>query len=594
MNITLRSFALTSAIILFGILAIVFLVSYVFADSQLPDSAPVTEASISVAGNTQLNCHYGVTLSHTPEDPPWLAWESTFGFGWHLDFSANDGVTGGLTGEGEFVRLIRIKPALWQGNYLPEYTTRPGLGNIQNLVTNNPGSLWLIGNEVDRFWVQDDMFPDVYARAYHEMYNFIKDIDPTAQISPSALVGFSPGRQQYLDFVWDAYVARYGESMPVDVWNMHIYILAEKHPWEVPINAWVAMGTDQSLAISTGTGTGNSCMDPYDDVWCLAEHQDMVIYEQMLRDMRQWMADRGERNKPLIITEFGNLLRYTDNGDGTCDPRDELGLCWDHDRVSQFVYDSTDLMMTATDPTTGFPADENRLAQQWLWFSIWHGTQAEPDIAQAGNMLVDNFDDYTPGALEALSPMGHAMRNQALAEPILPNLLIRELQAEVESIGQTVATVRLDATVYNNGSTYVDQEFDVTLYADAALTIPIGTVNVPANFAGCTRQAFDVSMTWQVAVPGVYQVYAQVDSGEVIIESTETDNIAITGFQLDSDGNTPTPTISPTPSSTPTPSTHTPTPGPSETPTPTPTPTATPFIPPDENSIQFFPIIGNE
>ncbi len=61
----------------------------------------------------------------------------------------------------------------------PSYTIEPtltmdedGLGPI---ILANPGGIWLVGNEPDvANSVQDHMLPDTYARAYHDVYHFIK------------------------------------------------------------------------------------------------------------------------------------------------------------------------------------------------------------------------------------------------------------------------------------------------------------------------------------------------------------------------------------------------------------------------------------
>ena len=40
-----------------------------------------------------------------------------------------------------------------------------------------------------------------------------------------AVCQWPPRRLQYLDLVWDNYLSTYGTEIPVDVWNVHIYIL---------------------------------------------------------------------------------------------------------------------------------------------------------------------------------------------------------------------------------------------------------------------------------------------------------------------------------------------------------------------------------
>ena len=69
------------------------------------------------------------------------------------------------------------------------------------------------------------------------------------------------------------------------------------------------------------------------------------------------MADNGQRNKPLIDTEHGIL--------GT----EELGF--DYPRVRTFMLDSFNRFVTdLVDPNLGYPADGNRMLQEWFWFAV--------------------------------------------------------------------------------------------------------------------------------------------------------------------------------------------------------------------------------
>ncbi|MEA3337833.1 MAG: hypothetical protein U9R25_18225 [Chloroflexota bacterium] len=89
----------------------------------------------------------------------------------------------------------------------------------------------------------------------------------------------------------------------------------------------------------------------------LENHDNIAMIEQQIRDFRQWMADHGQRDKPLIHTEYGILMP------------EEFGF--DYPRVSQFMLNSFDLLAgDFTDPDTGYPADGNRLLQEWFWFSL--------------------------------------------------------------------------------------------------------------------------------------------------------------------------------------------------------------------------------
>ena len=88
------------------------------------------------------------------------------------------------------------------------------------------------------------------------------------------------------------------------------------------------------------------------------------------------MADRGYRDSPLVITEYGILM-----------PR-ELGF--GPDRVQQFMLGTFDFLLKARDPNTGLSSDEDRLVQQWAWFSL-----ADP-IYPNGNLTDPISNRLTP------------------------------------------------------------------------------------------------------------------------------------------------------------------------------------------------------
>jgi hypothetical protein len=87
--------------------------------------------------------------------------------------------------------------------------------------------VWLPVNEPNTPY-QDNLEPHVYAEAYHDLYHAIKAADPTARIANGGIVQVTPARLLYLGMVLDGYAERYGQAMPVDVWNIHVYVLQER------------------------------------------------------------------------------------------------------------------------------------------------------------------------------------------------------------------------------------------------------------------------------------------------------------------------------------------------------------------------------
>ena len=102
--------------------------------------------------------------------------------------------------------------------------------DLREAARNNPGSLWLIGNEPECNY-QANLTPDVYAQRYYKSYTEIKAADPTAQVAIGGVVQPTPLRLQWLDLVRQRYQNRYGATIPVDVWNIHNMILMERAGW---------------------------------------------------------------------------------------------------------------------------------------------------------------------------------------------------------------------------------------------------------------------------------------------------------------------------------------------------------------------------
>lgn len=236
------------------------------------------------------------------------------------------------------------------------YTYRPDAATIQQVATTRSGSLWMVGNEIERKdWPggnQDEMLPELYAEAYHHLYNLIKAADPTALVAIGGVIQATPLRMKYLDRVLDHYQATYGVKMPVDVWNIHAFILPEKSGYwgaDIPVGL-----TETSGAYLYHLGSNGEVLST------MPEHIDGNLIAQQIRDFRQWMKDRGEQEKPLIISEYSVLL-----------PNWVIGLApTDSQPVIDFMLWSFDHFLTAKDCTLGYTADECRLIQRWIWYSL--------------------------------------------------------------------------------------------------------------------------------------------------------------------------------------------------------------------------------
>jgi len=306
----------------------------------------------------------------------------------------------------EFVQTVRVHQSLtcplnsenaWNRDACPyaephSYQMRPSLADIGGIAQAQPGSLWLIGNEMDRRdWYrggQDEMLPELYATAYHDIHTAIKAADPTAQVAIGGLIQATPLRLAWLDRMWDAYQQQYGQPMPVDVWNIHNFILREVH---------YAYGAD----IPPGFADDDSRAVIYENDWT---HIDLALFDQQIRAFRAWMAERGQQEKSLIVSEYGVLYRHcvTWRWTGTeyvCDQNFN-----DEQVVIDFMLGTFDYFLSARDCTIGYVADGCRLVQQWLWFGL--------DQPTGGFNIHSRLYDSASGSL---TPAGMAYRDWVAA-----------------------------------------------------------------------------------------------------------------------------------------------------------------------------------
>ncbi len=466
--------------------------------------------------DTGFNCRYGIAAWTQLHVKPL----SEFHAGWYLTFNTRSPRAHWNV---EYVPVVRIKQDRDANGYrLPTVSVAPPLTDdgLGALVDSRPGALWFVGNEPDRVYWQDDTMPDAYARIYHDIYHFIKQRDPTAQVGIAGLVQVTPGRMQYLDIIWETYLNTYGTTMPVDVWNMHLYILPEMKVDGSGSRAAVALGTDPGLAIlENDTGTPDKC--PRDDVYCYAEHDDMNIFAQQVLWMRTWMKEHSQQYKPLVLSEFSTLYPYeidNPNDPSQCFLKDENGECFTPERVSQFMEATFQYLETATDPELGYPLDGNRLIQQWLWFAMDEG------VPGSSNRLID-------AQTQRMTTVGERFSEAVAAIPRYVNLVPAQTSNRVVTSPTGSAVQEIGVLLRNNGNLdLADTDFTVTFYADSKLTSPIGSAVIPA-ISGCARRPQLASIPWSDATPGAHRYWYKIDALNQVTESSEADNTG-TGFVI--------------------------------------------------------------
>jgi hypothetical protein len=465
------------------------------------------------------NCRLGLTVAR--EQHAEFSIVPRLNAGSYLDFGSGLPAPGPVAAE--YFPMLRLhqggaadRTCEFDGTFSISPPLDAGFGAI---VEANPGMLWIVGNEPDRVG-QDNICPQQYAQAYHDVYAFIKEHDPSAQVAVAGLVQVTPMRIDYLDIVWDSYLARYGEPMPVDVWSMHIYVLSEQDDGD----AHLAVGADRSLRVRFATD-GN-CANTA--TVCHAEHDDVGLFQAQVVRMRQWMKDHGQQDRPLILTEFGILKPYHYYGQCSVEkcPAGDVDGCFCDEtkrtfhplRVEAFLTSTLDYLLNETDPNLGYPADNDRLVQQSLWFRL--ATLSVDGLGHASN-LADPDDEWT------LTVVGQGWQDYVQA--IMPTVNLRAT-AVPTTTGHLLpggdASVTLLAHVINNGDLVISDEVTVTFYADEALTVPLGSTTI-TNIPGCARRELSVALqaVWPGAGIGAHDYWFQLDAGGALSETDETDNV---------------------------------------------------------------------
>lgn len=481
-----------------------------------------------LANDSAPNCRYGLS-----------AWEPAlsqvrpdqWGLGWYLTFSSG----GDPVGEMEYVRMARTaQDKYWDGSvwvYSDTFTLQPPLhdnpGGLGYLVQQYPGSSWIIGNEPDRGpnpdwggWPgQDGIYPELYAQAYYSVYHFIRERDPSARIGPAGLVEVTPGRMQYLDLFYEAYRSTYGTAPPLDFWTFHLYILPELRPDGDYSSAGLALGTDPALAYrECGYPCNTSlCHDPDNQIVCWADHDDMVLFEEQVLLMRQWMKEHNYQDKPLWLTEYSILHPFEDYDDPVnpthCYLQDEFGECFTAARVTRWLSQTMTFLTEASHSTLGNPQDQYRLVQRWAWYSLY----------TEGTGYVSNI--ITGTAPYTLTQVGQALYQHLALHAGASNLQAWRAPAAVSyTDGSGVATATIGLQLVNNGDLLLSRPITITWYSDVDLSKPISSITV-TNLPGCASSSIFTS-SWCLTEAGAWPYWVWVDAGNQLVESDETDNVA--------------------------------------------------------------------
>lgn len=227
---------------------------------------------------------------------------------WYFDWS--NGAVQGPVGSITYMPLI----GGWGFNNIPSQQT------IQNWINTRPGvypngTIWTIGNEIG---FDDNRTPQQYAADYHLAYTRLKAVNPTFRVCNGAVFPIDRlhndnwgGRhtfdgREYMTDVMAAYRAAHGVEMPIDAWMIHGYSVAD----------WYSLDR----------------------------------FRELITAWRRWMADNGQRDKPLLMKEFSPL------------PGGSV------DVIGNYLIESHRILHTLHDPALG-PAEQHGLLMQgFAWF----------------------------------------------------------------------------------------------------------------------------------------------------------------------------------------------------------------------------------
>lgn len=457
------------------------------AVNAMPAKAQADPESVAVPAPAL--CRFGVNVANQPVTEFDLA---SLRIGWYIDYAAN--AAPAHPGGAEYVPIIRLAPAEVNGQ--PSYSYYPSGTALDDAIAGNPGAAWIIGNEPDRLYYQDELLPQVYAEAYHDMYYLIKGKDPTARIFAGAIVQPTPVRLQYLDIVLKTYIERYAEPLPADGWAIHNFILNERScthygnaankPADYAItktqpsynSGLVCWGADIPPGITAVDGLVIRLYEPFYNPQTRVYSElplttDMKLFAEQIVRFRQWMYDRGYTNHPLYLSEYGVLLP------------ERFGFTTAI--VNKFMTDTFSYLLNTTSTQLGYPADNYRLVQRLSWYST-----VDPGFNGSLYTSLSNVPTQPPFELSAIGA-----NYQAYTAPISVANAINVTNLEIipgSVLSTSVpATVTLHATVGNAGNLVTPTAVTVRFFdpdgnqigADQAVAV-----------AGCGDTAV-ASVTWR-------------------------------------------------------------------------------------------------
>jgi len=440
-------------------------------------------------------CRFGVNFNVQKSGPPSDLTNydiASLRAGWYIDYRALNEPP--RPNGAEYVHMIRLSQERIESTETYTYTYSPRRSQLTTILGNNPASTVFVGNEPDRIQFQDGIDPDVYADAYHEIYHLIKKIDPTARVFAGSIVQPTELRLEYLDLVLQSYQQKYGALMPVDGWSIHNFILNERscdHYGDISI-CW---GAD----IPPGVDATDGLVITVEE---LEETRNPDLFIEQIERFRIWMAARGYTGQPVYLSEYGVLL-----------PDIYQQFDFSPAAVNQFMNDTFDYVLNATDPELGDPTDGYRMVQRLSWYSVnddfnYNGWLFNSDDFQR-SVMGDNYAAYTAALSETVDFAVVALRT---APPF-------------QLDGSDPITVTVRAQIANSGNTVAKQPAVVRFYQGdpAAGGVQIGA-DQTVELAGCGADTW-VTVQWPNVAPDRYQLFATVTPTGAVADRDPSDNV---------------------------------------------------------------------
>lgn len=479
------------ALMLSTIMALALFVTMQITTSRAASAAELYQESPS------LLCRFGVNFNTEKPGPTSVITNYDIGslrVGWYIDYLAP--ITPSRPNDINYTHMIRLIEEYDEETEVYTYTYAPRGQRLNDIIDNNPGATWFIGNEPDRIEFQDGMSPPLYADAYHELYYLLKEKDPTAQVFAGSIVQPTEVRIEYLDLVLDAYEATYGELMPVDGWSIHNFILNERSCEAYNGNVQICWGAD----IPPGVDEKDGLIITTDE---LDRTMDVDLFIEQIERFRYWMGLRGYTGVPVYLSEYGVLL-----------PNQYDSFDFSPAAINEFMNATFDYVLNATDPDLGDPTDGNRLIQRLSWYSVnddfhYNGWLFDSQNYERSEMG-DNYAAYTNALPETvdLYPVSF------LADP-----------PYFSGKGEPIS-VTLKAHIANSGNTLAAQDGIVRFFNGNPATdgVQIGE-DVPVSLAGCGEDVW-VETVWANAPPGVYDLHVEILPASGVSEVNAANNVA--------------------------------------------------------------------